>query len=82
MNPPRAVPTPYQLGSRCRFCVHANTHGMARRSSTRIPPSPPPSSPPGRRDGREPIVSSPSSRIGLAATKYGRKSGSSYTSPR
>src|SRR3712207_7718414 len=29
-----AVPAPYQEGSSTRFCVHANTHGIARRAST------------------------------------------------
>ena len=54
-----ALPTPYHPGTRCRFCVHANTHGIARRSaSERVPP---------RRAGREPMFSSCSSSSGVAA---------------
>ena len=83
MNPPRAVPTPYQLGSRCRFYVHANTHGMARRFSTRIQ----------RRRPRRPrpaaaTAASRSStarelrRSGLeTATKYEEKSGFWWNEP-
>ena len=44
-----AVPAPYQDGSSRRFCVHANTHGIARSDSTSLDL---------RRDGgREPMLS-------------------------
>ena len=47
--PSSAVPAPYHDGSRIRFCVHANTHGIARSvlepAAARV-----------RDAGREPIV--------------------------
>ena len=61
-----ALPAPNHDGSRIRFCVHANTHGIARRSSSR---------PPLRREaGREPIVSSASSSTGETWRKKRTKS--------
>ena len=38
---PSAVPTPYQAGSRQRFCVHENTHGIARSPDSSPPPAGP-----------------------------------------
>jgi len=61
-----AAPAPYHDGSSTRFCVHANTHGMARRAST--PPEL-------RLDGREPMLSAVSSAIGVTCSKKRGKSG-------
>ena len=65
-----AVPAPYQDGSSTRFCVHANTHGIARSAST-------PAEIPARDGGREPMFSRPSSEIGVICSKKRRKSSSS-----
>ncbi len=45
-----AAPQPYHAGKRQRFCVQANTHGIARSDPRNSAPS-------GRRDGREPMLS-------------------------
>ena len=53
------LPTPYQPGTKCRFCDQANTQGIARRSLSDWAPN--------RRAGREPMLSRVSSSSGLAA---------------
>src|SRR5437660_11105926 len=59
-NVARPVPNPYHPGMKWRFCVQANTQGMARRSaSVRMPV---------RRAGREPMFRSAISSTGLAAS--------------
>ena len=63
------MPAPYQDGSSRRFCVHANTHGIARSDSTSLDL---------RRDGgREPMFSCESSAIGATWLKKRRNSSSS-----
>jgi hypothetical protein len=64
-----AVPAPYHDGSSSRFCVHANTHGIARSDSTPATPL--------REGGREPMLSWLSSAIGATWPKKRRNSGSS-----
>jgi hypothetical protein len=62
-----ASPAPYQDGSSSRFCVHANTHGIAR-SAAMSPTAP-------REGGREPRLSSDSSAMGeIWAKKRGNAS--------
>ena len=56
-----------------RFCIQANTHGIARRSATAEPP---------RDAGREPMLSSPMTPIGVHSWKTASKAGSSCTSAR
>ncbi len=56
-----------------RFCIQANTHGIARRSATALPP---------RDAGREPMLSSPMTPIGVHSWKTASKAGSSCTSAR
>src|SRR3954466_16359971 len=68
-----AVPHPYQAGSRQRFCVHANTHGIARSDARYSAPS-------GRREGREPMLSSASSSTGVNERKNGTRRESSTSS--
>ena len=66
-----AAPAPNQAGSIKRFCVHAKIQGIARNVST--PPV-------GRRfAGLDPSGNLPSSNSGVAARKYGTKSGCSRT---
>ena len=57
-----------------RFCIHANTHGIARNDSTALVPL--------RDGGREPMFSCESSAIGAISLKKRMNSGSSYTSAR
>ena len=57
-----AAPNPYQPGSITRHCAHENTHGIARRSSMRVEAL--------REAGREPMLSSAISPIGVVARKY------------
>ena len=66
----KAVPHPNHAGSRQRFCVHANTHGIARSASSS--PSPPPRA---ATTGREPISSSASSSTGVKLRKKRGKPG-------
>ena len=54
-------PTPYQPGSMTRACAQLNTQGMARRSSMRSDLV--------RLAGREPILSSAISAIGVICRK-------------
>ena len=51
-----------------RACVHANTQGIARRSSSDSTDRP-------RRAGREPSASSPTSSIGVTWANHGAKPG-------
>ncbi len=51
-----------------RACVHANTHGIARRSSSDSTDRP-------RRAGREPSASSPISSMGVTCANHGAKPG-------
>ncbi len=60
---------PYQPGRTMRDCDHENTHGMARRSSI-LPDAL-------REAGREPILRSVISEIGVTERKKLRKCGSS-----
>ncbi len=64
--------TPSHDGNSRRFCVHANCHGIARSDSTLVFDVP-------RRAGRLPMLISASSCSGVAARKYSRNSGVSYT---
>jgi hypothetical protein len=63
--------TPSHDGSSSRVCIHANCQGIARRVSR------PPAGV--RRAGRLPMCSASSSASGVAALKYRRKRGSSWT---
>ncbi len=54
-----AVPTPYQPGSRSRFWLHENTHGIARRSARAVDAL--------RDAGRLPMFSPAISPTGVAA---------------
>ena len=65
----KPLPQPYQAGSRQRFCVQENTHGIARSAC-----SWPVETVSGRTAGREPISSSASSRTGVKSRKNGRNS--------
>ena len=56
------LPTPYQPVTRCRFCVQANTQGIARRSPSDVACV--------RRAGREPKLSSDNSSSGLESCRY------------
>ena len=64
---PSAAPAPYQPGSMIRACAQLNTQGMARKSSI--------ASDVVRDAGREPILSSAISVIGVAARKKALKPG-------
>jgi hypothetical protein len=61
IQPPMALPKPYQPGSSRRHWPHEKPHGMARRSSMRLVDL--------REAGREPMFSSAISAIGVAAKK-------------
>ena len=63
--PAAPLPTPYQPGSITRACAQLNTQGMARRSSIRSDLV--------RLAGREPILSSAISAIGVIWRKKARK---------
>ena len=65
---------PYQPGSMIRACDQLNTHGIARRSAIELPAL--------RDGGRLPMLSSPSSLIGVAAWNHSTKPGVSCTSAR
>ena len=65
---------PYQPGSMIRACDQLNTHGIARRSAIESPAL--------RDGGRLPMLSSPSSLIGVAAWNHSTKPGVSCTSAR
>src|SRR5438270_8935752 len=67
----KADPVPYQPGSITRDCVHASTHGMARRSEI--------DSVGLREVGRLPMFSDPISLTGVDAMKYSTKPGVSCT---
>ena len=69
MNWSAAEPKPYQPGRVSRACPQENDHGMARRSSMRRFAL--------REAGREPMLSSAISAIGVAAKKKLANSGSS-----
>ena len=62
-----AEPMPNQPGKATRHCPHENPQGMARKSSMRRVDL--------REAGREPMLSSAISRIGVAAKKYSVKPG-------
>src|SRR5689334_11395305 len=62
-----ADPNPYQPGSITRHCAHENTQGIARRSSIAFDFF--------REAGRDPMLSSLISTIGVVARKYSTKPG-------
>ena len=64
----KAAPQPYQAGRRQRFCVQANTQGIARSAS-----SSPVAAASGREAGRDPIFSSASSSTGVKLRKNAGK---------
>ena len=63
----KAAPRPYHAGIKQRFCVHENTHGIARRSASVRSPR--------RRAGRDPIFKLSISSIGVADPKNSMKPG-------
>src|SRR6185312_4726064 len=69
-----AEPKPYQPGKVSRHWPQLKPQGIARRSSMRCEAL--------RDAGREPMLSSAISRIGVALKKYSVKPGVSYTSAR
>ncbi len=64
----RAEPSPNQPARLMRAWLHANTHGIARRSSSDSTERP-------RRAGREPSASRPISSIGVTCANQGAKPG-------